>query len=518
VIPTRLSRASLLLAASVLAALPACAARSRPPAPPAAAAPAREAESPTGTPVERLAAELDAIFGAAALAHASWGVAVQSLENGETLYRLNPARLLMPASNMKIVTVAAAAERLGWDHRFETRLVTSAPIENGVLGGDLIVVGGGDPTINARGGLPTRVFESWAAELRALGIHAIDGRIVGDDNAFDDEGLAAGWSWDYLAYGYAAPSGALEYNESTVTIAIRPGAAPGDPAVVAIDPAGSIPVVNRLVTSNGAGTLQVDQHWRPGTAGLQLSGTVPAGTEPFTRKAAVTNPTDFFARALRETLIAQGIAVHGAAVDIDELEDAHAEGTNGGGTPRVLVTHRSPPLSEIAVLLMKVSHNLYADTLLKALGAGRGAGSIATGREVVGELLEAWGIPGTAYVMYDGSGLSRYNYLSADLLVRILRRMHLDPAHRQPFRDAMPIAGQDGTLSQRLKGTRAAGNVRAKTGSIANVRSLSGYLTTADGEPLAFSMLANNFTVPRATIDAAVDLAVERLAAFSRKD
>ena len=155
-----------------------------------------------------------------------WAVLVQSLESGAVLYERNASKLMMPASNMKVVTLSAAAERLGWDYRYRTSLLTSAPIEDGTLRGDLEVVGSGDPTINGRGGSPTRVFESWADQLRAAGIRKIDGRIVANAGAFEPETLGAGWAWDYLGYGYAAGVSALQYNEDVATVTIGPGLTP----------------------------------------------------------------------------------------------------------------------------------------------------------------------------------------------------------------------------------------------------------------------------------------------------
>jgi D-alanyl-D-alanine carboxypeptidase/D-alanyl-D-alanine-endopeptidase (penicillin-binding protein 4) len=183
---------------------------------------------------------------------------------------------------------------------------------------------------------------------------------------------------------------------------------------------------------------------------------------------------------------------------------------------RVLLTQRSAPLSEIARVQMKVSQNQYAETLLRTLGAQHGEGTATAGHKVVREVLDSWGIPDDAYVLADGSGLSRYNYVCAAMLVKILAHVYGDARLRDPFLATLPVGGQDGTIARRFAGTRAAGNVRAKTGSIANVRSLSGYVTSADGEPVVFSIIANHFNVPQAEIDAAADLAVVRLAEFSR--
>jgi D-alanyl-D-alanine carboxypeptidase/D-alanyl-D-alanine-endopeptidase (penicillin-binding protein 4) len=214
---------------------------------------------------------------------------------------------------------------------------------------------------------------------------------------------------------------------------------------------------------------------------------------------------------LRATLVAKGIRVRGEAVEFEEAYPVPPV-----APVSVLLSHRSAPLSEIARVLMKVSQNQYAETLLRTLGA-RGGGTAAAGQKVVRDVLDGWGVGPDSYILADGSGLSRYNFVCAEMLVKILRQLYRDPRHRDPFLATLPIGGQDGTISRRFAGTRAAANVRAKTGSIANARALSGYVTTADGEPLVFSVIANNFSQPQSVMDAATDQAIERLANFTRK-
>lgn len=465
------------------------------------------------SPVTQLRSDLAAVFNAPLFAHATWAVVIESLATGEVLYELNRSKLVMPASNMKIVTMAVAAETLGWDYRYETKLVSSAPIEAGVLRGDLVVIGSGDPSINGRYGDATRVFEQWADRLSAAGITAIDGRIVGDDNRFDDERLGPGWSWDYLAYGYAAPVGALQFRESMATLLVRPGNAPGAPLSLTLEPADAgLSVVNRAVT--GASQTRADLDFRrlAGQQTLEVRGTMPIGAAQLDRTVTVDNPTDYFVRSLRAVLRARGIDVRGEAVDIDDIS-----GEAGLEAGRTLATHVSAPLGDIGTLLMKVSQNLYAESLLKTVGTRRGIGSVESGRAVAREVLERWGVAPEAYVLADGSGLSRYNYLTAGTIATILGRMRQDPRHASAFAATLPVAGRDGTLANRMKKTRAEGNVRAKTGSIANVRALSGYVRARDGEPLLFSIIANDFVVPAATIDYATDLALEILANFRRQ-
>ena len=464
--------------------------------------------------VTALRTDLASYYRVPAFQNAVWGVLVRSLKTGETLFALNPGTLVMPASNMKVVTTAAAAERLGWDFTFRTTVVAAGPIEAGVLKGDLVVVGSGDPTL---GGRPTdgpAIVDRWAEAIRARGITAIEGRVIGDDNAFEDEGLGSGWAWDDLAYGYSTPIGGLDFSENTVTLAFRPGAAVGDPVTIEARPDGSnLQIASTVKTAASDGRLDIELRRLPGSLHLDVTGSVPIGRTDVTQTVSVDNPTDFVVRAFRQALINQGIRVSGDAVDVDSLP-APPDLTSA----ETLVSYTSPPLAEIGKVLLKVSQNLYADTLLKAMGrpAVGGPATARDGRKAVQDVLQGWGIAPDRYIQADGSGLSRYNYLNADVLVAVLTRMYRDERHRVPFTDALPVAGVDGTLAGRMKGTKAQGNARAKTGSIANTRALSGFVTSADGEPLVFSMIAGNFNAPAADAVAIIDRAVVRLAEFRR--
>jgi D-alanyl-D-alanine carboxypeptidase/D-alanyl-D-alanine-endopeptidase (penicillin-binding protein 4) len=453
------------------------------------------------------------------MARGVWGVDIRSLDTGEHLFDLNAGRLMMPASNMKIVTLAAAADVLGWDHRFATTLETSAPVDAGasvgVLRGDLIVRGGGDPTINTRDKRAAAVLDEWAAALQAAGIRTIEGRIIGDDQSFDDEGIGPGWAWDYLQFGYAAPVGALQFNENMATLTVRPAAEAGDPAQVTLTPGAGLTILTRVATVAAGSPATLDYRRRLDQPVLEVSGSIAAGSAPLERTVAVVNPTIFFAQSLKDGLIARGIAVTGAAADLD---DVAAELAGSASERRTIVETMSPPLREIATVLMKVSQNLYAETLLKATGAARGGlGTFEGGLTAVRSALASWGVPDDAYVNADGSGLSRYNYLAASTVTAVLEHEYKDDRHRDAFVATLPIAGKDGSIATRMRRTRAEGNAVAKTGSISNVRALSGYVRTRDGEMLVFSILANDFVIPSATVNWIADLAVEHLANFTRK-
>ncbi len=463
--------------------------------------------------LDALRRDIDATLAQPLLAHGSWGVLAKSLKTDETLYALNAGKLMMPASNMKIVTLAAAAETLGWDYRYETHVVAAGSVAGGTLQGDLVVVGSGDPSLVAADGMADRVFADWAERLKQRGIRAISGRVIGDDNGFEKETLGFGWSWDDLADDYAAGVGALQFNENAVRVTVTPGPSAGDSAGISIAPAGSGLTIVSVVTTSAAGVpASISTRRLPGSMTLELRGSIPLGAVPSTLTVSVDNPTRFFVGALRTALIANGIDVRGPAVDIDDVRDAPAATR---GTP--IVSYQSAPLSALAVRLMKMSQNQYAETFLKTIAAGPGVVPTApAGRRATQTILERWGVPAAALIQRDGSGLSRYDYVTPEALVTILTHVDRDPRLHGPFEASLPIAGRDGTLSNRMKDTPAEGNARAKTGSMANVRGLSGYVTSADGEPLVFSILANGFDTPADTITKTADAIVVRLAQFRR--
>ncbi len=478
--------------------------------------PAVIATAPRTVEPRSLERDLDRLFDAPALTGALLAVHVESLQDHRVVYSRNATSRVIPASVLKIVTAAVAAEQLGWDHRFETRLDATGPVVDGVLEGDLIAVGSGDPTIDARDLIAAPLFDDWADALRSAGIHRIRGRLVGDDNAFDDEPLGAGWAWDYLTAAYAAPSGALSYNENLVAVRISPGATPGAPALVQVSPPGhDLTVDNRVTTAPADAPSSVVLERMPGSTVLTVRGRIPHGSGAAVRATTISNPTMFFVEGLRMTLASHGITVEGGAVDIDDVT------SGGGASRRVLATYRSQPLSAVVAQMLKTSQNFYAEMLIKAVGHPRAGatepGSTERGRQVIRQTLDAWGIPAGALVMHDGSGLSRYNYASAQLITSVLRRMWEEETHRGPFAASLPVAGHDGTLGARMTGALRR-RVQAKTGTISNVRSLAGYVETDDGERLVFTMIANHFVAPNTEVDAVMEAALERLASTTRGD
>jgi D-alanyl-D-alanine carboxypeptidase/D-alanyl-D-alanine-endopeptidase (penicillin-binding protein 4) len=466
--------------------------------------------------VERLRADLERIFSDPGFANAQWGVEVISLDRGDLLYERNATRLYMPASNNKIVTAAAALARLGPDYRYETRIASDGEVIGGVLKGSLIITGSGDPSLAARfhDGDPFRVFRDWASQLRARGIRKIEGEIIGDARAFPPPFLGSSWEWDDLIYGYAAPVTALQFNENLWTLEVTPGNTAGAPANVKCSPMPEYVALDARITTIAAGEKgRIEIRRGARRESIVATGTIAMGAEPDVTTLAVELPTAYYLAAMKRTLQEEGIDTAGAA--LRAVEDAGSAPPPQGQT---LLSHLSPPLPEILKPLLKVSQNLYAETLARTLGlALRGRGAFEIGRELVQETLERMAIQKDTYAYEDGSGLSRHNLVSADMLIRIFRYMSRQK-YFQAFFDALPIAGIDGTIRSRMKGTRAENNVRGKTGTIAYVRCLSGYVKTADGEMLAYAMIANNFLASNQAVEYLQDSALERLANFSRRD
>lgn len=469
--------------------------------------------SPGATPVASaggttLTDELIAITQRPGVSRGVWGVVVESLDRQDRLAALNARQLLVPASAGKMIAVAAAVDAVGWDHRFSTTLQASGPIRDGVLEGDLWVVGGGDPSVDGRGGQP---LADWVAAVRRLGITRITGRLIGDDDAMDEPRPGAMWAWDDLAYPTGAIYGALNVAENRTIVTVTPGAQAGEPTVLtfADGRAPSGEVRNLSVTTSGRQAL-IWPEQRPGEARLTIDGTLPVGARPVRLGVAVGNPTLAFARALREALQAGGVTVDGAAVDVDDLASLDRGGL------RLLDTLPSPPLSTLARPLLKESINLYGEAFLRLATGEAGSRTNDAALAALRARLSAWGLEDDAIGMVDGSGLSRRDVSSTEGLVAVLRHMY-DPTMASPWMTGLPIAGRDGTLRNRLRDTAAESNVRAKTGTMSNIRSLAGYVRTRDGEMLAFAAVVNNFEGTGAQAVGALDAIAVRLAEFSRR-
>lgn len=465
------------------------------------AAPAEAADGLTD-----LRADLDALLADPLLAGADSGVVVRSLDNGDVLYQHAPHTPLLPASNGKLLTTAAALDVLGADHRFTTSVSAAAAPRHGVLHGDLHLVGSGDPS------LTVRAIDRLAADTAAAGITEVTGNLVADDSWFDDQRLVADWEAEDLQYHYAPQISALtpattrDLDTGVVSVRVTAGPRPGSPVLASLEPATDYVRVDNRATTGDLTDLDIDRALGGNT--VTVTGSARLGGPDFTTPRTVHEPTgytaDLFARALSD----HGVTVRGAVVRGRTPTD-----------PVVLASRRSAELGALLVPFLKLSNNGHAEMLVKAIGRETGGdGSWAAGLAEVESALTRLGVRTTVLELSDGSGLSRGNRLSAALLADLLREAADEPWYPE-WAHSFPVAGADGalaggTLSGRMRGTPAEGNVRAKTGTLTGVSALSGYVTSADGEPLVFAIVNNGYAgvAPRPVQDA---IAV-RLARFSR--
>lgn len=443
--------------------------------------------------------------------NAHWGILIESMDTGEVWYEHNADKLFMPASNEKIPTTASALLYLGPDFRYVTRLSTRGEIKDGTLHGDLVVTGNGDPTLYERFyDSSTQVFSEWAGILKEMGITRIDGNIIGDDNAWDDTHTGAGWPYDELTPWYYAEYGPLNLNENYVDVDVIPPDSVDGEVVLKPNLESTYYTLDNQIQVVENGRTSVWQYRPIDSNVITFGGRVVAGSEPFEDSPTITNPTLWYVWVLKETLEKEGIQVVGQPVDVDDIP-------GWGGNPdefTILHSHQSPPLSDILIMLMKRSQNLFAETMVYTMGwKSEGLGTFRNGREVVYETLKQFDIDPAGYNFADGSGLSRYNYISPRIISKIYKGMP-ETEYADTWYEAQAIAGVDGTLRGRMKGTAAENNVRGKTGNIYATRSLSGYVTTAAGEKLVFSFLCNAHQRSSSEVDAIYDDVCVLLAEF----
>ncbi|MGH7587350.1 MAG: D-alanyl-D-alanine carboxypeptidase/D-alanyl-D-alanine endopeptidase [Gemmatimonadota bacterium] len=440
------------------------------------------------------------------------GVAVYSVERNQALYLHNADWGLVPASNMKLFTTAAALDRLGPDFQYTTSVYgDGAILEDGSLIGDLVLVGRGDPTISGRfyGDSATYVFDRLAQELRDKGIRRIRGRLIGDASYFDDVRIASGWETSNLLWWYGARPSALSFNDNVVTIEVRPGGWVGAPASISFVPwTDGIPFENRVVTTRARGGRSIGIRRAPDIGGYEIYGRISSASGPLRYVVSVEDPAAFTLSVFRERLERGGIEIEGASTVIHDWNRRPLR------APRLLASHTSPRMVEIVRVINKMSQNFFAEQVLKTLGAVfDDEGSFDDGADVVRDVLEDLHLPTHNLRIYDGSGLSRRNTVTVQLTAELLVAMHGHPRFEEYY-ESLLIAGTDGD-ARRLNTPAARGNVRTKTGTLRGVSALSGYVTTGDGELLAFSVISNG--TPRGKWGAVTveDAIAERLAEYS---
>ncbi len=477
------------------------------------------------TAIEQLKKDLEGILQDPKAANATWGITIQSLKNGESLFELNQAKCFLPASNLKIVTSAAALSLLSPTFQYMTELVTNGKITKGVLKGDLIIRGSGDPTFGSPSMFPeqdpTFVFKKWADTLERLGIEKIEGNIIVDDTYFTDELYPIGWSIDDASYYYAMQTSGLAFADNSVSVSVSPNLTAGSKPFIAIIPETDYIEKNNKAVTRDAKKIKdstSEKHLitvmrELGTNTINVTGEIEKGAPAMLEQIAVESPSLYAATVFREMLEYQGITITGGTMTTAELEEKIPY-----KTAKTLAQQVSPPLKDIVQVMNKKSNNLYAEQLFRTIAKETtGEGSWKQGSATIKKFLVSLGVNSDNFSLRDGSGLSRMDLVTPEGMLTILKAMYHDARLWQAFSESLPIMGKDGTLSGRLTGTLAEGNIRAKTGFLTGVRSLCGYLTTKDNEMLAFTIYANNFTANVKDINNLQDVMLLRLVNFSRK-
>jgi D-alanyl-D-alanine carboxypeptidase/D-alanyl-D-alanine-endopeptidase (penicillin-binding protein 4) len=438
---------------------------------------------------------------------------------------------------MKLYTVAAALDCLSPDYRFSTSVYSSTrPDASGLIRGDLTIYGRGDPSIAARfnNGDYFKAIDDLAGRISAAGIKRVEGDLVGDESYFVGPKYGAGWEWEDLTWYYGAEVTPLTVNDNALDLFIKPGLTVGQPALITTGPPDPLlTIINKVTTSAKGARRELSIHRGLGENTITITGSIPLEDRGYTGGIGISHPALLFVYLLRTSLAQKGVVITGASrtkgavAQPAEITGVTIGASNGSASAiqNELLTFQSPPFSVIAAQTLKPSQNLYTELILRTLGkvspppatsSNLTQTSEELGIEAVKSFLKTAGIRPEALVLDDGSGLSRNDMITAEASVQLLTFMS---KHRYAtvFHDALPIAGVDGTLRNRMRGTAAEKNVRAKTGSLSSAASLGGYVTTAAGEKLAFSIIVNNYPRDFDPRSSCIDPIAVLLASFTGK-
>ncbi len=461
---------------------------------------ARAAEAPLNPAVNRLIA-------AAKLRNAQIGVSVIDVKTGNVLCAIGEQVRQTPASNVKLVTTGSALLLLGERHTFTTSVYAAGKVRGGTLAGDLVVVAGGDPAISGReyGGKPTTVFDAWAAQI-AKSVKVVKGNLLIDATCFDRQFIHPSWPKGQLVRWYCAPVSAFALNDNCIDVKVKPGARPGLPANVILNPpTGYFRIRNTCQTvSSGRSLAHINR--LAGTDTLAISGRLRPGSAGASAPVTVHDPIRFAATVLRERLARAGVRISGGIVIAIESADTSRMKRLAGTSHLLLSVIRTAN---------KRSQNFYAEMILKTMGrrVARPSSFAAGARVVSGQLLEI-GLRRGAFVIADGSGMSRQNSLSPRQFTTFLRHMARSK-HADAYIQSLAVAGTDGTLKRRMTGPATVGKVFAKTGHLRGVSSLSGYVKPG-GKLIAFSILVNGRRLRLSAADRLQDSICRLLAELRR--
>lgn len=495
-----------------------------------------------------LGPQIRAVINQPQMSSAVWGIDVVDLESGKVIYSLNPDHLFLPASNVKLLTTAAALATAGPDYRFHTTVETTGKLDSdGRLLGDLVIVGRGDANISGRVmpyqvkteriSPPTLILEQLADQLVQRGLKMVDGDLIGDDTFYSAQRYGEGWAYDDLQWIDGAPVSALSFNDNVLFIRIHPGEQAGEKALVTTDPETTYyEIDNRIVTSAAGVARKIGVHRDAGSLKVLLWGSLPLNDSGTSEAITIEDPADFTAQLFRGILEKRGITItgktrarHGDLAQFFDQPPQPAEGRNHKqccsaapataaqtqvqpaplvtppNPPLVLAEHVSLPLLEDVRVTNKASQNLHAELLLRLISKLKGGdGSFEDGSAARRQFLLKAGLRSEDFFLLDGSGLSRRDLITPESVVQLLTY-----ASHQPwgpnYEQTLPVAGVDGSLAERFQNTAASGLVHAKTGTLSHVNALSGYGETRSGRRFVFSIFCNNHNVPSSKVIGAID-------------
>jgi D-alanyl-D-alanine carboxypeptidase/D-alanyl-D-alanine-endopeptidase (penicillin-binding protein 4) len=466
---------------------------------------------PAPTLRDRIRYTVDSVVAAPMWRNARLGILIVDPESGDTLASHDADRLFMPASNQKLLTGAIATTLLGPDFRWRTPVLLHGVQRGSTWHGNVYLQGSGDPSISdaLRGGRASSAFDAALEALSARGVRRIAGRVLPVGDALPGLSTGYGWAWDDFDAAYSAAIDELMYNEGELYITVHAGRRVGAPVRVQTAPTRRYPsvvvdAVTRDSTPLPAGTRPPRLQAAYDSIGraLIVSGTLAPG-DSARLTVAYRHPNDAFVAAFTESLAERGITVQ---------QKRLARRDTASRAIDTLAVITSPPFADVLRRMEKPSQNQMAELFFRTVALQQtGSGSADSAQAVGARALAAWGVTANDAAYRDGSGLSRHDYVTPRAIVKVLDAMRRSP-HDMLFRDALPIAGVDGTIRSRMRGTPAEGNVRAKTGTLDKARALSGYVTTANGRVLLFSMMMNNFTVPTREVERVQDLLAAMLA------
>lgn len=434
-----------------------------------------------------LGAKVDAIADRAEFSRSRWGILIQPLSSTATLYSRDATKYFIPASNVKLLTTAAALHKLGADFRIKTSVYSGA-------NGSLYVAGRGDPTIGEA------QLKDLAQQLKRRGVDRIN-ELIGDDSYFQGSAVNPNWEWEDAQAGYGAPVNSLIFNQNAIELVLSPQAIGQPLKVTFAEPklANQWQILNNSVTvsKNESEFIEVGREFdRPA---IRVSGQLQLGAESESAYVAVVNPANNFLQHFQQVLAADGIPIKQALI-----------ASNYRNFTQELAAVESPPLAELVKETNRESNNLYAEVLLRLLGKVTGKMPVPQedkdeiGLKELKIVLTQLGVNPNSYILADGSGLSRHNLISPEALVQTLRLMANSPAG-SIYRASLPIAGESGTLKNRLNFTPNRVILQAKTGTLSGVSALSGYIEVPNYEPLVFSIIVNQSDLSAAKMRSATD-------------